>query len=1008
MSKKLKLFGLLALTLALGAGVAWAALEPAPIALNGTYVADVLMTKKQAIGPSTANTFNTVTGKGSLTGSLMGDVMTGDGANPGAAATPLVLNLYAIAGDKVEIAPAATKFLGQTTAGGASVAAQPAGNLQVIVNGPIDLADNATNLSNGTILIRGANADRPTAAVRNRYYGGTFVYGGTLETSQNNALGQTWVALMARSAASRRPGATFAVNGTTKVQLGIEDPNSETTGQPVWLVRDPTEAGNVLQQAFINVDVVGNRKQELWLNHGVSEITGYTTASNAAAVNANARWVDVPLALTGQVPPTRAAAVDTSKMVQLVKTGAGLLYIGSDGTGLATGGGIDAYSAAINGARHEGGTIVRGGTLKIDGSNAPVWQSRYTGYLGSVWNLAGLAQANSYLQNSAGGAGAIHNPLYLEEDGKVIVDRSQIFSFFRGTAATGFEANAFTLAGVEERPSIFVTLNREHSNFAGTLSGNFDLVLDSKVSAWGFTAGNEVANDGQAVLTLSKADNTQQGTTLVRNGVLAVAGAHSIATAVPGTLTVGTGGAATPDKAVFRADANAVFTSPTIVNGPSGNTKFQTGGVIGGRRLPAPAILGEGALAALTGVTAEFTNVTINGSMQINPKAVTEVATAGSDESVNWMDTDSYVGWAGTVAFGVGENSSYDLGANPNNNVQVFVSNGIWHLGKLPDRANGSQANVVLRKGAALSLADGVRDFSPYFDVRFDDDARLHVVVHSSDIASSRKDAMEKAPIFMADDIDYTWLGRGESNKDKRIVLRLDISQLQNKLTAGSWIKVVGSNTAHGWNNLHHLRESSSTNKEDKVKVVVGFYGEGGRHITDIDLGDEDFSKLRPLDETGWSIMVPVMKSFDGGASDDVPPATPELTATLTPASGTTVKPGDDVVFEVKDWKFDGKPVEVENVKWMLNGEDKTVEAVGNKLTVKAGANGSKLELKVTANVKGDTAKTKTLTSTVTVSDGVTPSPSGPTKSSGGGGCDAGFSGLMLALAGLFLLKRKA
>ena len=85
LSKRLKLFGLLALVLALGAAAAWAALEPAPLALNGTYVADVLMNKSHPGGATTANTFNTITGKGSITGSLMGDVMTGNGNKIGRA-----------------------------------------------------------------------------------------------------------------------------------------------------------------------------------------------------------------------------------------------------------------------------------------------------------------------------------------------------------------------------------------------------------------------------------------------------------------------------------------------------------------------------------------------------------------------------------------------------------------------------------------------------------------------------------------------------------------------------------------------------------------------------------------------------------------------------------------------------------------------------------------------------------------------------------------------------------
>ena len=101
MSKRLKLFGLLALTIALGAGVAWALVEPAPIVLSGTYPADVNLDKYHA-NNSVGDTFNMITGNGIVTGSVYGDVVTGDGAGaaPGAGGTgPMVLALNADAGN---------------------------------------------------------------------------------------------------------------------------------------------------------------------------------------------------------------------------------------------------------------------------------------------------------------------------------------------------------------------------------------------------------------------------------------------------------------------------------------------------------------------------------------------------------------------------------------------------------------------------------------------------------------------------------------------------------------------------------------------------------------------------------------------------------------------------------------------------------------------------------------------------------------------------------------------
>ena len=1003
MSKKLKLFGLLALTVALAAGVAWAAFS-GTTTLNGTRPADLVVDKITAAAENYgANTFNEIAGSGKLTGAVLANVATGNG---GGVAGPLVLALNASETNTVELAPAAGKNIAEGTGVLGNYGAIAAGNnLQVIVNGPVDLPDNAENTNNGTVVIRGANADSPTigaAGWRNHYWGGTFAYGGTLGVSENNALGQGWVALMARSAASSRRGATFSVNGTTRVRLGIEDPASQTTGQPVYLVADQTEAltpaARHVQQAFINVDSIGGKAQELWLNHGLREVKNYTTASNLAG-GGGAAWPDVLLTWTAaqMAPMTRAqapAAAPAAHLTQLVKTGAGNLYITSDGTGLPAFDAVNGKYAAYRGAMHEGGTIVRGGTLQIDGRNATTWRDRYTGYLGSVWNLAALAQANSYLQNSAGGAGAIHNPLYLENDAKVIVDRAQIFSFFRGAEKTEFTANQFSLAGVNERPVIFVTLNNEHSDFAGKLSGSFDLVVDSKVSALGAVAGSAVT-PGQAQLRLGKAENDITGLTRVDNGVLSVAGANSIAPKGPGTLTVGTGGAGTPNKAVFLAVADSTFMNRTIVNGPRSNAK------------PANTtnITADGALATASGTKVAFNDVTIDGSMEINPRAVMETIARVGDDSIRWTEAQPYPTWTGMVAFGEGASADYTIGGDVNNITQIAISRGTWHLGKLPKDNGTGFANVMIRQDATLSLGDGARDFSKCLDVQVDNDSRIRLVVKPEDVAKSREAAMLKDPIFKAREIDYTWLGTGGTAKDFRLNLWVDISALNNKLTKGDWLKLVQSDNAIQWNHLHYLREYSGTRNEDKVKVVVTFCDKDGKRITDIDLGDESVSNLLPLDEGSHTILVPVLKDFTGPASEDPKPE-PKLTATVTPASGSTVKPGADVVFEVKDWKFGDAAVEVENVKWMLNGEDKTAEAEakGGKLEAKAGANGTKLELKVTANVKGDAAKKAELTSTVNVSDGSTP---GPEKKSSGGGCDAGFGALALVAGAAFLLRRK-
>ena len=74
----------------------------------------------------------------------------------------------------------------------------------------------------------------------------------------------------------------------------------------------------------------------------------------------------------------------------------------------------------------------------------------------------------------------------------------------------------------------------------------------------------------------------------------------------------------------------------------------------------------------------------------------------------------------------------------------------------------------------------------------------------------------------------------------------------------------------------------------------------------------------------------------------------------------------------------------------------------GKKVVLTAGAEGT-MTVTATSVLKSDPKVTGKGTTSITVTKG----GSGK-KSSSGGGCDAGFGGLALALAAAFLLKRKA
>lgn len=201
MNKKLKLFGLLALTLALAAGVAWAALPDHVLSGNDTN--DI----KTAVAG--ANAYNTISGNGTQ----LGSVKTDDAASPNFLQ---ILQLNADAGNTVTLAPRATgnKVFQESAAARA---------VQVLVN----------NGNSGKVVIKASNGDNPAAANRTIYHGGTVQMGGTLGVTNNNALGQRWVGVVGGRTEAGAP--VFQVEEVDKLQLGVNDPNNNPTFQPFFL-----------------------------------------------------------------------------------------------------------------------------------------------------------------------------------------------------------------------------------------------------------------------------------------------------------------------------------------------------------------------------------------------------------------------------------------------------------------------------------------------------------------------------------------------------------------------------------------------------------------------------------------------------------------------------------------------------------------------------------------------------------------------------------------------------
>ena len=180
--------------------------------------------------------------------------------------------------------------------------------------------------------------------------------------------------------------------------------------------------------------------------------------------------------------------------------------------------------------------------------------------------------------------------------------------------------------------------------------------------------------------------------------------------------------------------------------------------------------------------------------------------------------------WNGTVEFGATSSGDavYRATGVMRNPTNVWVDRGVWQLNSFPVRTTAQVASnedpfmdVELVEGATLSLGKDVNDFKPYMDLTVRNDSRIRVVLRDSDIAATRGEAMAKDPVFEAREIDYAALGYGEANRDRRLAIQLDPTQLTGSAIKKGWIKLVFSPNAVDWNALHFLRENSSVQYED-------------------------------------------------------------------------------------------------------------------------------------------------------------------------------------------------
>ena len=424
-----------------------------------------------------------------------------------------------------------------------------------------------------------------------------------------------------------------------------------------------------------------------------------------------------------------------------------------------------------------------------------------------------------------------------------------------------------------------------------------------------------------------------------------------------------------------------------------------------------------GAAGAVNGATLTFKDISLlnrgiakTNDFRINPRAVElgygyQPSDKGGEDFTPAANKDAFHdSWTGTVAFG--GSGSWDVAGTMSNPTRVDIERGTLRLDSYPMATTLIPANaepfmhVYVWPEAALALADGVRDFNldkaHRMNLWVTDDSRINLVLNDSDIASSRADAMGKAPVFQAHEIDYTGLGAGQKDRDRRLVIQLDTSKLSNpKSIPAGWVKAVFSTNAPQWNRLHFLRENSNVNYEDYAKVRIVW-----SNTSDL---PENTKAVAHLDENSNTILI----EFGANVTDPVNPGkptpeTPSLTTTLTP-SATSVAPGAEVTVTLGEWTYKGASADVVSEDVTVTGGTIKTPLAGKKVVLTAGAEGT-MTVTATSVLKSDPKVTGKGTTSITVTKGGGSSK----KSSSGGGCDAGFGGLALALAAAFLLKRKA
>lgn len=865
-------------------------------------------------------------------------------------------------------------------------------------------------LNGGTTTIYGANNNAPTNDYRNSFNGGTYLNSGHLRVAHTNAFGEGHVMLNGGSHMT-----VFDSDTSLGEQTFDSPPKSLTEKQFLILRHDPRTVGARLSAPEVLVTVTD---VQFTVFSGIREfLTGSSDNTPLGTViNSSGKSYYPGLRIAGSKDSPNSGHIQQVYGTTLVKDGNGKMLLTTNTRG---------------GAWHTRGTHVKAGTLEVTAGGT----AKYAASLGATWSNQPDERQNALNQYSNSGMIVPYkNSLIIDEGASLLINRDQFFGHFSGNGS--FTANEWNYEGGKRLPQITIQTDATNGNdakdsdfgaestFSGPVSGQFDLVLntaylghssvDIKVVPqysyypWrkilSFTGSNNNITKGDTtivngILSAATVDNIPHdaiyvGSNANRNGYKLVNYTSEFNTAdnsgngVPATLHA---------NGSFTASNLVTVSTPQMINDLSGRRLVRSGGTpdgyVGFNEETAHA-----GLAADVGQIMDLSNVEIYNGFIVNERM-----------RLNEGQLSIPSTWNGEVRFSNRYVFKNATRAKPTN---VVVDRGVLHLEKTPTEETGviNQFNVQLNAGAALSLGADARDFTSTLTALTlgtdlgsngagprESDQRIRIVVKPEDLKDSKSDARATNAIFNAAYIDYIGLGSGEQNRDNRIVIQLDLSQVGNALPAGKWIKAVYSPNANNYSNLHFLRENSGTSDEDYVKVRVS-YGDAGTIN-----GDAVYAVL---DENTYAIYV-----YTKEAATPNDPSTPPTSEDVTPSvpvglvMNTPTATASSVTVSATYGDSTGKPLSGKTVTFTLTGGASPVTAEAT-----TDANGrathtfpnlaAKTAYTLAAADKADstvTAPNQTVTTSDTTTDPGTPGTS--TGSSSSGGCDAGFAAAAMLLA---------